>query len=150
MTRARLGWFPPSASPTFWNTSHCKRSLLTLNDFEEETGIDVPIHVDGAIGGFIAPFLHCSVMSDFRIPRVRSINASDHKYGFSRWAAAERYGARAGAPLKADCRCQGPWRQYAAFPLNFSRPGGKWWRNTTTSSVSDGKVTPGSRRAART
>jgi glutamate decarboxylase len=44
-------------------------------------GLDVPIHVDGASGGFIAPFLEPELPWDFRVPRVQSINASGHKYG---------------------------------------------------------------------
>ena len=41
----------------------------------------MPIHVDGASGGFIAPFLHPDLEWDFRVPRVASINTSGHKYG---------------------------------------------------------------------
>ena len=48
---------------------------------QEKTGLDIPIHVDGASGGFVAPFLHPGVRWDFRLPRVKSINASGHKYG---------------------------------------------------------------------
>jgi glutamate decarboxylase len=44
-------------------------------------GPDLPIHVDAASGGFIAPFLHPDLVWDFRVPRVASINASGHKYG---------------------------------------------------------------------
>ena len=52
-----------------------------LDDFEARTGIDVPIHVDAASGGFVAPFLTPDLRWDFRLPRVRSINTSGHKYG---------------------------------------------------------------------
>jgi glutamate decarboxylase len=51
-----------------------------LDDLAEE-GPDVPIHVDAASGGFIAPFLDAKLVWDFRLPRVHSINASGHKYG---------------------------------------------------------------------
>jgi glutamate decarboxylase len=44
-------------------------------------GPDVPIHVDAASGGFVAPFLEPDLVWDFRLPRVASINASGHKYG---------------------------------------------------------------------
>jgi glutamate decarboxylase len=54
-----------------------------LDDFEEERGIDIPLHIDAASGGFVAPFLHPSVAWDFRVPRVHSINASGHKFGLS-------------------------------------------------------------------
>jgi len=42
---------------------------------------DVPIHVDAASGGFIAPFLYPELEWDFRLPLVKSINVSGHKYG---------------------------------------------------------------------
>ncbi|KAK6925439.1 Pyridoxal phosphate-dependent decarboxylase [Dillenia turbinata] len=47
----------------------------------EETGWDTPIHVDAASGGFIAPFLYPDLVWDFRLPLVKSINVSGHKYG---------------------------------------------------------------------
>ena len=52
-----------------------------LDDFEGETGIDIPVHVDGASGAFIAPALDEDLVWDFRLPRVAAINASGHKYG---------------------------------------------------------------------
>ncbi len=52
-----------------------------LDDLQERTGLDVPLHVDGASGGFVAPFIDPDLEWDFRIPRVCSINASGHKYG---------------------------------------------------------------------
>ena len=42
---------------------------------------DVPIHVDAASGGFVAPFLFPELQWDFRLPLVRSINVSGHKFG---------------------------------------------------------------------
>lgn len=47
----------------------------------EERGIDVPLHVDGASGGFVWPFLYPHTEWDFRLEQVRSINVSGHKYG---------------------------------------------------------------------
>ncbi|OJJ50140.1 hypothetical protein ASPZODRAFT_128759 [Penicilliopsis zonata CBS 506.65] len=54
-----------------------------LDDFEAETGVDVPIHVDGASGGFIAPFTYAGAgfKWNFELPRVKSINVSGHKFG---------------------------------------------------------------------
>jgi glutamate decarboxylase len=52
--------------------------LLRLRD---EKGIDVPLHVDGASGGFVWPFLYPDSEWDFRLEQVRSINVSGHKYG---------------------------------------------------------------------
>lgn len=47
----------------------------------KETGWDTPIHVDAASGGFIAPFIYPDIEWDFRLPLVKSINVSGHKYG---------------------------------------------------------------------
>ncbi|QDZ18476.1 glutamate decarboxylase [Chloropicon primus] len=52
-----------------------------LDKVQQETGLDVPIHVDGASGAFVAPFLFPDLVWDFQVPRVLSINASGHKYG---------------------------------------------------------------------
>ncbi|MAJ46520.1 MAG: glutamate decarboxylase [Planctomycetes bacterium TMED75] len=52
-----------------------------LDAYEKKTGLDIPIHVDGASGGFVAPFIQPEIKWDFRLPRVKSINASGHKYG---------------------------------------------------------------------
>ncbi|EMD38622.1 hypothetical protein CERSUDRAFT_123187 [Gelatoporia subvermispora B] len=54
-----------------------------LDAYEKETGISVPIHVDGASGAFIAPFATPKLEWDFRIPRVVSINTSGHKFGLA-------------------------------------------------------------------
>lgn len=54
-----------------------------LDEYEKKTGIDIPIHVDAASGGFVAPFVYPDLLWDFRVPRVHSINASGHKYGMS-------------------------------------------------------------------
>jgi glutamate decarboxylase len=54
-----------------------------LDDLQERTGLDVPIHVDGASGGFTAPFCAPDVVWDFRLPRVRSISTSGHKFGLA-------------------------------------------------------------------
>ncbi|KAK5635783.1 hypothetical protein RRF57_011495 [Xylaria bambusicola] len=55
-----------------------------LDAYQERTGIDIPIHVDAASGGFIAPFSYAQAGGlkwNFELPRVKSINASGHKYG---------------------------------------------------------------------
>jgi glutamate decarboxylase len=52
-----------------------------LDRLQTDTGLDVPVHVDGASGGFVAPFIDPDLVWDFRLPRVQSINASGHKYG---------------------------------------------------------------------
>ena len=57
-------------------------------DFRRDLGLglvsgrwDTPIHVDAASGGFIAPFIYPELEWDFRLPLVKSINVSGHKYG---------------------------------------------------------------------
>ncbi|GIF67019.1 glutamate decarboxylase [Asanoa ishikariensis] len=52
-----------------------------LDELQKTRGWDIPIHVDGASGGMIAPFLDPDLVWDFRLPRVASINTSGHKYG---------------------------------------------------------------------
>ncbi|XP_060212738.1 glutamate decarboxylase-like [Lycium barbarum] len=58
-----------------------KRLNDLLVEKNKETGWDTPIHVDAASGGFIAPFLYPDLEWDFRLPLVKSINVSGHKYG---------------------------------------------------------------------
>ncbi|MER7010201.1 glutamate decarboxylase [Saccharopolyspora sp. NPDC000359] len=52
-----------------------------LDALAQRSGVDVPVHVDAASGGFIAPFLDRELRWDFQLPRVVSINASGHKSG---------------------------------------------------------------------
>jgi glutamate decarboxylase len=54
-----------------------------LDKLHEDTGLDVDIHVDGASGAFIAPFCAPPLVWDFRIPRVKSISTSGHKFGLA-------------------------------------------------------------------
>ncbi|KAI5235808.1 glutamate decarboxylase [Aureobasidium subglaciale] len=52
-----------------------------INDLLVERNLDIPIHVDAASGGFVAPFVNPDLIWDFRLEKVVSINASGHKYG---------------------------------------------------------------------
>jgi len=54
-----------------------------LDEYEKNSGVSVPIHVDGASGGFVAPFATPKLVWDFKIPRVVSINTSGHKFGLA-------------------------------------------------------------------
>ena len=95
-----------------------------LDAYQQQTGIDVPVHVDGASGAFIAPFIDPDLPWDFRLPRVQSINTSGHKYGlvypgvgWAIWRDAEA--------LPDDLIF---WVNYLGddmptFALSFSRPG---------------------------
>ena len=59
--------------------------IVGINDLlvrlKNEKGLDVPLHVDGASGAFVWPFLYPHSEWDFRLEQVRSINASGHKFG---------------------------------------------------------------------
>jgi len=95
-----------------------------LDAFEAQTGIDVPVHVDGASGAFVAPFIDPELVWDFRLPRVASINASGHKYGLV-YPGVGWVVWRDSAALPQDLIF---WVNYlgdemATFALNFSRPG---------------------------
>lgn len=101
-----------------------KKMSQLLDDLQERTGLDVPIHVDAASGGFVAPFLDPDLEWDFRVPRVQSINVSGHKYGLVYpgvgWAVWRDADA-----LPEDLIF---WVNYLGdemptFALNFSRPG---------------------------
>jgi glutamate decarboxylase len=95
-----------------------------LDALERDRGIDVPIHVDAASGGFIAPFIQPDLVWDFRIPRVQSINASGHKYGLVYpgvgWAIWRDRDALP-TDLIFDVNYLGG--HMPTFALNFSRPG---------------------------
>src|SRR6478609_1010417 len=58
-----------------------EKIAAVLDEIQAATGLDVPIHVDGASGAMIAPFLQPDLVWDFRVERVVSINTSAHKYG---------------------------------------------------------------------
>src|SRR6188474_448039 len=95
-----------------------------LDDLQARTGLDVPVHVDGASGGFVAPFVDPDLEWDFRIPRVASINASGHKYGLVYPGVGWVVWRDANA-LPEDLIF---WVNYLGdnmptFALNFSRPG---------------------------
>jgi glutamate decarboxylase len=87
-------------------------------------GPDVPIHVDGASGGFVAPFLQPDLEWDFRLPRVASINASGHKYGLV-YPGVGWVVWREAAALPEDLVFKVNYLggQMPTFALNFSRPG---------------------------
>lgn len=54
-----------------------------LDEVQQERGLDIKIHVDGASGGFVAPFVYPHFKWDFDVDRVVSINTSGHKYGLT-------------------------------------------------------------------
>ena len=95
-----------------------------LDTVAADRGLDIPVHVDAASGGFVAPFLHPDLRWDFRLPRVVSINVSGHKYGltypgvgFVVWRSAEYL------PEDLVFRVNYLGGDMPTFTLNFSRPG---------------------------
>lgn len=95
-----------------------------LDTYQAETGIDIPIHVDGASGAFVAPFLQPELEWDFRLERVHSINASGHKFGLVYpglgwvvWRKAEYL------PDDLVFTVSYLGGEMPTFTLNFSRPG---------------------------
>ncbi|MFE2565782.1 glutamate decarboxylase [Streptomyces mirabilis] len=95
-----------------------------LDQLQERTGLDIPVHVDGASGAMIAPFLDPDLVWDFRLPRVSSINTSGHKYGlvypgvgWALWRTA------AELPEELVFRVNYLGGDMPTFALNFSRPG---------------------------
>ncbi|MFP3988878.1 glutamate decarboxylase [Streptomyces sp. E11-3] len=103
-----------------------KEIAAELDAIQADTGWDVPVHVDAASGGFIAPFLHPDLEWDFRLPRVASINASGHKYGMAPlgvgwavWRSADLL------PEELIFQVTYLGGDMPTFALNFSRPGGE-------------------------
>jgi glutamate decarboxylase len=96
-----------------------------LDALEARTGISVPIHVDAASGGFLAPFTAPELLWDFRLPRVRSINASGHKTGLAPlgcgWVLWREV---SDLPRELIFNVNYLGGDYPTFNLNFSRPGG--------------------------
>ena len=95
-----------------------------LDKLAADGGLDIPVHVDAASGGFVVPFLHPDLEWDFRLPRVVSINVSGHKYGltypgigFVVWRSNEYL------PEDLVFRVNYLGGDMPTFTLNFSRPG---------------------------
>ncbi|MER8221612.1 glutamate decarboxylase [Streptomyces sp. NPDC094143] len=95
-----------------------------LDALQERTGLDIPVHVDGASGAMVAPFLDEDLVWDFRLPRVASINTSGHKYGlvypgvgWALWRDADAL------PEELVFRVNYLGGDMPTFALNFSRPG---------------------------
>jgi glutamate decarboxylase len=97
-----------------------------LDALQARTGVDVPVHVDAASGGFVAPFIDPDLVWDFRLPRVASINASGHKYGLVYpgvgWVIWRDPPA---LPEELIFHVNYLGDDMPTFALNFSRPGGQ-------------------------
>ena len=95
-----------------------------LNELNAKTGWDIPLHVDGASGAFVAPFLQPELEWDFRLKWVKSINVSGHKYGLVYpgvgwviWRSWEDL------PEELIFKVNYLGGEMPTFALNFSRPG---------------------------
>jgi glutamate decarboxylase len=95
-----------------------------LDEYEATSGVSVPVHVDAASGGFIAPFLQPDLVWDFRLARVVSIQTSGHKFGlvypgigWVLWRAAQFL------PDDLVFHVNYLGGDMPTFALNFSRPG---------------------------
>jgi glutamate decarboxylase len=97
-----------------------------LDQLQLDTGLNIDIHVDAASGGFLAPFIQPGLVWDFRLPRVKSINASGHKMGLAPlgcgWALWRDTDA---LPAELIFNVNYLGGSMATFNLNFSRPGGQ-------------------------
>ena len=117
--------------PTLGVTFTCqyepvKEVSEALDELQEQKGLDIPIHVDAASGGFLAPFIQPELVWDFRLPRVKSINTSGHKYGLAPlgvgWVIWREH-----SDLPDDLVFEVNYLggSMSTFALNFSRPGGE-------------------------
>ncbi|WP_367849367.1 glutamate decarboxylase [Rhodoferax sp. WC2427] len=97
-----------------------------LDALQRDLGLDIPIHVDAASGGFVAPFIQREVEWDFAVERVKSINASGHKYGLAPlgvgWVV---WRSKVDLPEDLIFYVDYLGGNMATFALNFSRPGGE-------------------------
>ena len=142
LERGRLGMTPEEVlkrvdentigvMPTFGVTFTCQYEPVAevakaLDRLAHDKGLDIPMHVDAASGGFVAPFVEPDLLWDFRIPRVRSINASGHKYGLAPlgvgWVV---WREKSDLPEDLIFYVNYLGGNMPTFALNFSRPGGQ-------------------------
>jgi glutamate decarboxylase len=97
-----------------------------LDKLQADTGLDIDIHVDAASGGFLAPFCAPDVVFDFRLPRVKSISASGHKFGLAPlgvgWVV---WRDRGELPEDLIFHVNYLGGDMPVFQINFSRPAGQ-------------------------
>src|SRR5215471_3736405 len=97
-----------------------------LDDLQQRTGLDVPIHVDAASGGFTAPFCAPDLVWDFRLPRVRSISTSGHKFGLAPLGVGWiLWRDTADLPDDLIFHVNYLGGDMPVFQINFSRPAGQ-------------------------
>lgn len=113
--------------PTMGVTFTCDyEPVKAVSDALDQLQLDIPIHVDGASGGFLAPFCAPEIEWDFRLPRVHSINASGHKFGLAPLGVGWVIWRDAGnLPEELIFNVNYLGGNMPTFALNFSRPGGQ-------------------------
>jgi glutamate decarboxylase len=97
-----------------------------LDALEKRTGLDIDLHVDGASGAFLAPFCAPEILFDFRVPRVKSLSSSGHKFGLAPlgvgwvvWRDAREL------PEELIFHVNYLGGDMPDFQINFSRPAGQ-------------------------
>ena len=97
-----------------------------LDKLQADTGLDVDIHVDAASGGFLAPFCAPDLVWDFRLPRVKSISSSGHKFGLAPLGAGwVIWRDKEELPDDLIFHVNYLGGDMPVFQLNFSRPAGQ-------------------------
>ncbi|KAI2694950.1 hypothetical protein CBS147332_9499 [Penicillium roqueforti] len=97
--------------------------VRAISELLLERGLDTPIHVDAASGGFVAPFVNPDLVWDFKLPNVASINVSGHKYGlvypgigWALWRSPEYL------PAELVFNIDYLGAEQVNFTMNFSKP----------------------------
>ena len=97
-----------------------------LDQLQADAGLDIDIHVDGASGAFLAPFCAPDLVFDFRLPRVKSISTSGHKFGLAPlgvgWVV---WRDRVELPEDLVFHVNYLGGDMPDFQINFSRPAGQ-------------------------
>lgn len=97
-----------------------------LDTLQRTKGLDIDMHVDAASGGFLAPFTAPDIVWDFKLPRVKSVSASGHKYGLAPlgcgWVV---WRDQASLPEELVFKVAYLGGQVGTFAINFSRPAGQ-------------------------
>jgi glutamate decarboxylase len=97
-----------------------------LDKLHKTKGLDIDMHVDAASGGFLAPFCAPEIVWDFRLPRVKSISSSGHKYGLAPLGCGWVVWRDAAAlPDDLVFRVDYLGGSVGTFAINFSRPAGQ-------------------------
>ncbi|HHL2561035.1 TPA: glutamate decarboxylase [Yersinia enterocolitica] len=97
-----------------------------LDKLQKETGLDIDMHIDAASGGFLAPFVAPDIKWDFRLPRVKSISTSGHKFGLAPLGCGWVIWRDAAAlPEELIFNVDYLGGQVGTFAINFSRPAGQ-------------------------